>query len=46
MNIFKWFICWFNKTHVLAKFFDKDGKVSISALGAVLRSKVLSNEIN
>ena len=27
MNIFKWFICWFNKTHVFAMFlFDKNGK--------------------
>ena len=26
MNIFKWFICWFYRTHVLAKFFDKNGK--------------------
>ena len=27
MNTFKWFICLFYyKIHVLAKFFDKDGK--------------------
>ena len=26
MNIFKWFICWFYRTHVLAMFFDKNGK--------------------
>ena len=39
MNIFKWFICWFNKTHVLAKFFDKGGKVSMSAFDVVLISK-------